>query len=213
MNAAARRLGQGVIQEIGVVVRCDRSDLAVRLEGGERPARRAASCLLEPAVGDLVHVVCSPRGERWVLSVLERDETTPAVLACDGDLSLRSRRGSLTFGAERLGLAAKEVDIASGTLRASATSTELVTKEGALVAGKLRVDVEAIALFASAVETLAERIVQRARRVLRRVEETDELRAGRIDHAARATYRLHAEHALVTAEGLVKLDAAQVHLG
>src|SRR5262245_47784130 len=56
--------------------------------GQQIQARRAASCLLEPALGDRVWIVVE--GERcWVLGVLERSLDVQATLRVEGDAVLR----------------------------------------------------------------------------------------------------------------------------
>jgi transglutaminase/protease-like cytokinesis protein 3 len=58
-----------------------------------------------------------------------------------------------------------------------------------------------------------ERWSQKVKRAYRKVEQIDELRAQNIDYSADQTMSLHSENALVTAEGLVKVDGEQIHLG
>ena len=66
---------------------------------------------------------------------------------------------------------------------------------------------------AGAIDTVADRVTERVQRSYRTAEEFDHLRAGVIDHAARETLKLRSHDAVLTAEGLVKVDGAQIHLG
>ena len=54
---------------------------------------------------------------------------------------------------------------------------------------------------------------ERVKRALRFVEDFEELRAGRIHYVARTLLTLHGRGAAVTADELVKVDGAQVHIG
>lgn len=70
-----------------------------------RIARQAASCLLRPASGDRVLFWSGDRGERWIVSILQRPGSdTPAVLATTGPLAVE---------ASRIGIAAGVVHIAA----------------------------------------------------------------------------------------------------
>ena len=63
------------------------------------------------------------------------------------------------------------------------------------------------------VETFAEHVLTRAKRSSRFIEESDQLRAGDIDHRAEGTLQLHAETAFITADTVVRVDAEQIHMG
>jgi hypothetical protein len=215
MDNLARNLDQGaVVQELGTVVGADGAALAVRTAGGEYQARRAAACLLAPEVGDLVIVASLSSGAAYVLSVLERAAQTPSVLTADGDLAVRLP-GTFTVAAqERVELVAgKGVQVVAGTFDVNAVEGNFVFARFALVSSFVRAEVDRVKAFAASIDSVVDRVTQRVKRVYRSVEETDQLRAGRIDYVAANTMSLHAENAVVTAEQLVKVDAEQVHVG
>ena len=62
-------------------------------------------------------------------------------------------------------------------------------------------------------ETFADHVLTRAKRGSRYIEETDQLRAGDIDHRAEGTLQLNARTAFVTADKVVRMDADQIHMG
>ena len=70
-----------------------------------------------------------------------------------------------------------------------------------------------LALVTETLDSVLDRFSQRVKRSYRTVEETDQLKAERIDYTASSTMSLHGENALVTAEQLVKVDGEQIHLG
>ena len=57
------------------------------------------------------------------------------------------------------------------------------------------------------------RIERLTARYARRIEESEHVRASRLDYVAKKNMSLRGENTLVTAEELVKLDGAQNHLG
>ena len=68
-------------------------------------------------------------------------------------------------------------------------------------------------LVGEVIETIAETVTQRAKRVLRVVSQIDQLKAGVADIEAKSALRLHAENSYMTAERVVKLDGENIHLG
>jgi hypothetical protein len=55
--------------------------------------------------------------------------------------------------------------------------------------------------------------VQMARSALRLVDETDQVRAGHLDMRAQESVSVHGKHVLMTGKELMKVDAAQIHMG
>src|SRR5690349_5914005 len=69
---------------VGTVIAQAERRFIVESAGGSLEARRAASCLLEPAIGDLVACLQAAPDEIWVVAVLEREEGVANTLRCEG---------------------------------------------------------------------------------------------------------------------------------
>lgn len=201
-------------QLFGVVTGADADGLRVRGDDGEtRAVLRAVSCLVAPREGDRV-LVAGNGAEWYALAVLQRDGDD-VELEAEGDLTLRARRGAVTvagagevrvMSGEAVRLAAGEVSVDAGRLQLASRVVEHV---GALVSAQ----VDTVKLLAKAVDTTAERVTQRAKRVMRFVEELDALRAGSVDQAVSELWQLRAKDAMLTARQLVKMDGDQIHMG
>jgi hypothetical protein len=211
----ARRLSDTVaFQRTGVVQRIEGPDLVVRTDGGVLRARRAVSCLVEAEPADVVLVAGDEAGRAWVLAVLERDGAATC-LSVDGDLDVRARGGAVRVlardaidlvSSRRLSLSAPETSLSTAALGIMADTLSLV---GDAVAAR----VEKARLESTVVETLAERIFQKAQRAYRVIEELDQLRARRVDYKGEQVMALHGGNTVVTANELVKVDGDQVHVG
>ncbi|WP_437514945.1 DUF3540 domain-containing protein [Sorangium sp. So ce1099] len=214
-DVAARLRARAVFEEFGEVVGVRPGAARVRTALAEVDARRAVSCLVEPAAGDRVLLATEEGGDAFVLAVLERPEGAPTILAVDGDLELRAQRGKVTVAAQ-LG-----VDVAAGApIRVAAPAVDVTAVEGRLAVQVLDVfgavvkaELGKVKTLARSVDAVFERLSQRVRRSYRTVEEIDQVRARQIDYEAQGNARLHGENALVTAEVLAKVNGAQVHLG
>ncbi len=216
MTNLARKLeDNSVFQEYGVVERVEATHATVATPRGVWRAKRAASCLLAPERGD--EVLLAFGGERgcWVLAVLERSPGSPARIEVEGDLALSLPRGRFTVAAqEGVDLvSAGEVAVTSSTVRVSAAQGTVAIDALAYVGRHVQAEVERVKAIVGNLDTVADRVWQRVKRSYRFVEETDQVRAERIDYEARGTINLHGENAVVTAEKLVKADGEQIHLG
>lgn len=201
-------------QLFGVVTVVDDDGLRVRGDDGEsRTVLRAVSCLVAPREGD--RVLLAGAGAEWyALAVLQRDGDA-VELEAEGDVTLRSRRGAVTvagagevrvMSGEAVRLAAGEVSVDAGRLQ---LASKVVEHVGALVSAQ----VDTVKVLAKAIDSTAERVTQRAKRVFRFVEELDALRAGHVDQAVSELWQLRAKDAMLTAQHLVKMDGDQIHMG
>jgi hypothetical protein len=192
------------------------SPWCVRATSGDYEARRAVSCLVEPAVDDTVLLTVLPTGECYVLAILERPEATAtATLTVPGDLHVALPGGRFTVAArESVELAAgREVSIAAGRLNVNAVDGNVVLQKLTLLAGLVRGESESVRVVAATLDSVVGRLTQRLGRSFRTVEESDHLRANHIDYRAKEHLSLHADAAIVSANELVKVDAEQIHLG
>ncbi|MBI4705203.1 MAG: DUF3540 domain-containing protein [Deltaproteobacteria bacterium] len=199
---------------VGTVEHAEGPAVRVRAERGLFDARRAPSCLVQPEPADRVLLCEVHAAGCYVLAVLEREGQGVTQLGVDGDLEIRVPDG-------RLGVAAQQgVELISGReLAVVAGRLNIDVGEGDLAVGKLSyfgqlvlAEADKVKLVCASLEAVLDRWVQRVKRSYRFVQESDQLRAGSIDHVAEGTVRLHGENALLTAEKLVKIDAEQIHI-
>ena len=195
------------------VIACDGLEAWISCDGATHRGRVAFGCLVRPEPGDRV-LTCRADGAVWILSVLQRRSDAPRRLWVDGDLAVESAGGdiSITGGTVDIGAAA--------TVRATAPAIELhagvarfVLNELVHVGQRINWYVTKLRSVGEVVETLAEHLLVRASRSTRIIAESDQVRAGDIDHRAEGTLQLQADIALVSAGQLVRVDADQIHMG
>jgi len=204
-----------VVQETGTVAAWSAGTAAVHTRDGVRTARRAVSCLVEPAVGDRVLVASDEEGQAFVLAVLERQPGAEVRLGAEGDVTWTLPGGRFSVAAAQgIGLAtAGEAKLAAGALRVTAADTALHLDQVSFLGRLVQAQAETVKLVANALDQTLERFWHRVKRSYRFVAEQDHVRAGHLDYAAKENAHLRGKNTLVTAEQLVKVDAGQVHLG
>jgi len=173
--------------------------LVEALAGGERwHCPRAASCLLQPSVGDTVLVAGPRRDQAYLIAVITQADPAQARLAVDGVLTLQA--------GTRLELAAPALDL-------QARKAQLEVGEMDYRGGEVRITTLLARFVGRTCETVLDRLSVLTRSSFRLTEEVEQVRAGQIDYQAEETLRLHAKNTLVSSKGLVKVDAEQIHMG
>jgi hypothetical protein len=189
-QADAGRLEHAIVQHAGEVERAQGSALVVSSAAGVQHARLAASCLLQPQVGDVV-LVATHADQPYVLAVLQRASATPAVLHIDGDAQLSA--------SGRLQLQAESVEIATERLSVWSRAAHWLADVFDLTAERLRQSGGLVSLHAKAYQ--------------RTVEDMEIARAGHMDLGAKELLNVHARHTMMKSEELVKIDGKQIQVG
>ncbi|NVB42446.1 DUF3540 domain-containing protein [Pseudenhygromyxa sp. WMMC2535] len=205
---------QGTALILGQADQAEGGAWLVEDAGQPRAAKRAASCLLEPAVGDQVWIVVE--GERcYVLAVLERAaEQTPASLRIEGDAALHVEGRLEIHAADDLQLrSAAEVGVAGEALQVQARTGRVFVGECKAVLRSLVTHATRSTLVSKLVETLADRVQTSSKTSARTVVEIDELHAGVIDHRASELAQLAGDKVIVNGGEIAKVEAGQIHLG
>jgi Protein of unknown function (DUF3540) len=224
MNNTVRKIRQdvvsrpvlAVVEETGTVLSIlEDGAVEVRTVSGVHAAHRAVSCLVAAEVDDVVLVARTPAEGSFVLAVLRRESGAATTLAVAGDLDVRVPDGRLTFAAHDGVdlLSAQEVNVTAGGFRVTAGEGHVVLQGLSFIGEAVRAEIDRVRLVAQTFDSVLERFSQKVQRSYRTVTETDQVRAERIDYTAEKTLSLHGEHALVSADELVKVDAEQIHLG
>lgn len=204
-----------VTQRTGRVSAIISSVCTVQIDGQELRAERATSCLVAPAIGDLVLLATTPEGT-FVLSVLKRPNAAVTTLSVpEGDLRVQVPAGRFTMlTRDGVSLATKaDVQVVSQELGVSVERAKLMAAEIVTLGGKAIVEIAQTKIKGSVLEGVFERTLMKMKRSFRRVEEVDSLQAGDIDYKATSSLGLRSQNTVMTSTELIKADAEQIHFG
>lgn len=199
----------GVVHAVlgdALVIRCGSLDVSAQV---------AASCLLEPAIGDRVWVAVVDDAAAYVLAVLVAAEPGHARVRLAPGLTLAAAPGEATLKADgALTLVARQaIDLRADRIGVFARSAEFLATKCRWLGDALEATFGRLRLTGDHVDVTARQLLQHADESLRTVRGTDAVRAGAIDQRAVATLHLQGRDAVVHARDLVKVDGGQVHLG
>jgi hypothetical protein len=186
-----------------------------RLAGpaGSFTARRAASCLLQPAAGDTV-LTADLDGSLWVLAVLVRGDS-PAVMPLPADSTIKVAQGGLKLAVqEELALAAgKQLSAVAPTVSVQAAQANFSLGVLQMAAGLVDAVVDQVKTVAGLLDTVAERVRLKAGSSHRQIQDLEHLQAGQLNYAVKTVLNLRGKHTVMSAENEVRLDGERIHLG
>ena len=176
--------------------------------GGERwHCTRAASCLLQPGIGDTVLVAGPRRDQVYLLAVITQADPGRSQLVVNGNLTLHARQGGIALHADT------QLDLRSSELSLEARKAQVEVNEMEYRGAEVRMTTLVARFVGRTCEAVLDRLSVLTRSSFRLTEEVEQVRAGHIDYEARSTLRLHSKNTLVSSKELVKVDAEQIHMG
>ena len=184
-------------QGVGLLVGRSDDQWQIRSGAALLKARRAASCLLQPAVGDTVSFCLVAPEEAWITAILQREDAPEHVISADRPL--RVEAPELTLRSERMHLQADD--------------TELVADRLHLVSQELNVFGATLKMVGQVLSSVFDRVTHHAQHHLRHTEAVDRVQAGHVELQAKQTVRLSSEHTLIDGHQLVKARGGQIHFG
>jgi hypothetical protein len=214
MRAEPVRLSYGVVQSCME----SKGEAVYKIVGDHESliCERAEGCLLKPEKNDLVLAASESEGRGYVLSVVKRAGRgrTPSRIEIPGDLNIAAA-GDLAFSADKdASLAAgDQVLLAGRTIAGAADDVHVQASKISVTARLLSGGFKAVTLAAGAVEHVFDRLTQKLRNSVRLVEEHDEVAAGSARLVVEEDYAVQSQNEVHLAEDVVKIDAAEVHLG
>lgn len=209
MSAALRFPG---VAAVGEVTSVEGATLVVNTPSGPRHAREAAGGLVAPRAGDVVQLATTPRGV-YVVAVLERSGGGAEIVLPEG-AAVRAE-GRVTVAAEEIALESQHGDshVIAHTLSVVADRGALCLQALAARVGAVRSVVDRAELVARDVAQIAGRLSVRVRRSSRTTTEHDRTSAEQVHIRVRRLVSLGCEHAVLTANQLVRIDGTQVQIG
>ncbi|MBR9980139.1 MAG: DUF3540 domain-containing protein [Desulfatitalea sp.] len=191
-------------------------DLYLQTPNGRVRARKAVSCLLVPARGDQVLLSRDNFGRSYVLAVLERpDEGVENRLALTGTTRMTVAHGELTLTAERgVTVASPEhITLATAELKVHAARADIGLEETTVAGRSLSAGFERIRTVAGSMDSFVRQCVQRMSSCFRYVRDHDETQTASARQLVAGTLTVQTGNSVHMAEGHVKIDAEQIHLG
>lgn len=187
----------------GVVCASAEDGWVINADTGSFTARLAASCLLQPQVGDTVWccgVVTEGEAARyWLTHVLDRAEPSAARVELPANATLATADGRLALHTDALLVRSQRMDV--------------ICEQASVIGAAWEAVVGAVQLTGQTLRSVFDRVTHTAQHHQRVTSGSDSVHANIIDLRAGQLATIQGEHVLVQGEKLIKSRAAQIHMG
>lgn len=184
----------------------------VHASNGLHQSQKAASCLIEPQVGDVV-MLCKTGDVSYIIAILQQAQPKTSI-NLTGDINL-STAGALSIHA------AKGLDLhTQGKLSQLCSELQQVSTQHIVTTTDLNVHsqqskltTEQAQIHAEQCHSFINRVYQRADQVMRWVETIETAQIGNLVQSVRQTWNARSNNTVITAKQDVKVDAQRIHMG
>ncbi len=211
MNITAKKMDS--VQpalEYGVIeAPCKGGAFRVAADTGVLEASVAVSCFITPVPGDVALLSLDERGCCYILSILERPQAArgQTELSFDGDVNLAVRGGRMSITSD------ESLSFASGEFELNAHQGTVRIDKASFFGRVVENHIARLKIVAESVDSIVRRAVQRFTSSYRYVEEHEEVQSASTRMIVDGTLTMHTKNTMHIAEGHVKIDAEQIHLG
>lgn len=216
-NAAKKIESLQPVLEYCLVVDEQEGQWTVTASNIQYMAKLATSCLVRPEKNDIVLVSIDQEGCCYILSILERPsyEKRPTTLSFEGQVNLDVHNGGLrVFAHDGITLMTPEkLSMTSEDLEINALNGEAKIESLSFLGRIFSGQIEKVKVIADSLDSIFRRAVQRFVSSYRYIEEHEEIQSASTRMLVDGTLTMQTQNTVHTAEGHIKLDAEQIHLG
>lgn len=191
---------------VGIVTLVDGQSIYVKSGDAEFRAKRAASCLLEVAMGDTVSCLLVAPDEVWIQAILLREEGVEPTVNFDSQTSISVSNGMLAFRADSIAMSGKQLEVKVEACRISSDETEFVARDLRLISASL-------SIVGTTLRSVFERVSHYSKQYFRTTDGIDRVSAEHAEIEAKQILRASGEHVLIEGKKLVKGRGGQIHFG
>ncbi|CAH0536126.1 hypothetical protein VMF7928_00220 [Vibrio marisflavi CECT 7928] len=213
ITATSLNSKQEWLMHSGVVTNQFASGFQVKCESGLVGAQVAASCLLQPNIGD--RVLCSGNSsEAFILAVLERSAVEEYQLHIPGDLNVQSS-GRMTLKSDtNLTLSSNEqTELTSDKMNVEVREATMTAQQSHFIGQKSFFHVEKLSWIGKQIEQVADRVFQRFNMQTKKISGHEEKQTKSSRHLIEKDYVVQSQNSLHHAEKNMHLDGEKIHLG
>ncbi len=161
-------------------------------------AQQAFGCPFTPITDDFVMFVRSENRGIFVINILQRKHTQPALIESENGITLQSK---------------KQIDILANDINMTSNKTQVVNQQYSHTSQKLDIKSDTTAFYSRTVESITERLVQKVKDSFKVIERLEQVNAHDIIQNIKNAFIQRSRQVDITAKSDVKINGERIHMG
>ncbi len=161
-------------------------------------AQQAFGCPFTPVTDDFVMFVRSANRGIFVINILERKHSQPALIESKNGITLQSK---------------KQIDILSNDINMTSNKTQVISNQYSHTSQTLDIKSDTTAFFSRSVESITERLVQKVKDSFKVIERLEQVTANDIIQNIKNAFIQRSRQVDITAKSDVKINGERIHMG
>ncbi len=191
--------------DTGVVKCITANSTLVETRDGVINSEVAFSCLVSPVCGDTV-LISRSKHDCYIISILSRPCAQDMTIRFSGNVNLHAVKGAFE-------VTSKEARLDSPYVAMTSLDTNILAKKINATSDEIKFNFNHGDVFAKSIHTTADRIMQRAKTVVRHVEGIETLNIGHMIQRVRKFFTVQSHHSSITAKKDIHIDGERIHMG
>ena len=172
------------------------------------------SCLIKPAVGDIVMCVLNEEGDYYVSGIVDRKSTQSMVLNFTDDVTLSSSGAINIHSSDSVTLSASESINCLSKKVLHKSDSAVVNYQGLILSGAVVLaSYTTIRVFSQMINTISNQVMQKFKNYIRSTDELDQVKAQNMTRRVDGLYSMSSDNTVMLSKKDIKIDAEHIHMG
>ncbi len=187
--------------------------IKIVLEGQTVRARKAFSCVIDPAPDDTVLCCRNNYGDWFVLAIVERPDNGKMQVSFPSDVTFEARQGNMSlFSGKSVTIAAENLNTFSRkTINQSGTAYIAFDKISAS-GSELQASYQTVRLISNLINTMARQVIDKFMGYIRHTEDHDQVQAGQLTRRTDGLFSLDSGNTVMISKKETKIDGEKIYM-
>lgn len=185
----------------------------VVLGGKTLEARKAFSCLVDPAPDDTVLCCRDDTGKIYILAIVDRPDKGKMKLSFPSDVTLESLHGNLNmFSGKSVNMSADNLNIFSKKTVHKSDAAYFSCDRVAADGSELQASFKTVRLVSNLINTMARQVIDKFRGYIRHTEDHDQVQAGQLTRRTDGLYSMDSKNTVMISKKETRIDGEKIYM-
>lgn len=197
----------------GVVISVADEDIRIILAGQTVRARKAFSCIVDPATEDTVLCCRSNDGNTYVLAIVNRPGDRNAQLSFPADVTIKAAQGNMhLFSKKTVTMVADNLNAFSKKTVHKSDAAYIAFDKLSANGSELHAGYKTIRVISNLINTMARQVIDKFMGYIRHTEDHDQVQAGQLTRRTDGLFSMDSGNTVMISKKETKIDGEKIYM-